>query len=168
MENHPTPAYQAFIEYLAPDGNDRLAIRKAFFDKFFPDNLGTRNITKFKYVVVPVLLDLMEQFFSTSAVIDSNVFFFKKLENTTTLSGSIMDDPLLYALIKYAADIVKLGLGDVEVDGVDVTNLTEHHFPELGTILLDDESGARHASDDFIDFERLHFNMKSLLVIFFF
>ena len=78
-----------------------------------------------------------------------------------------MDDPLLYALIKYIADIVKLGLGDVEVDGDDITQLTDHHFPDLADILLNGESGARHASDEFLDFERLHFNMTSLLVIFF-
>ena len=78
-----------------------------------------------------------------------------------------MDDPLLYALIKYIADIVKLGLGDVEIDGLDITQLTDHHFPDLGDILMNGESGARHASDEFLDFERLHFNMTSLLVIFF-
>ena len=166
MDNHPTLAYQEFIEYLSPDGNDRLAIRNAFFDKFWPDNVGTRNITKFKYVVVPVLLDLMEMFYDTSAVIDANVFFFKKLADTDIVSGSITDAPLLYALVKYIADIVKLGLGDVEVDGDDVTELTERHFPDLSALLLGDESGSRHASSEFIDFGRLLFNLKSLLVIF--
>lgn len=162
MADHPSQYYQEFMAYLAADEQD---IRGAIFDKLYPCKTGTRSINKFEHVIIPAILDLMENFYEGSGLIDANVHFFSSLEKAEVFSGQLIDENFIYSHIKYLADIIKLGLGDVEVSGDDITNLTTRHLPELSAILLEDDDGERRASSGYIDFERFHFHMVTLLVI---
>ena len=159
MADNPS-AYQDLHILLEVAPGDHRVVREALFKFMFPEGLGTRSITRFRHLVVPLILDLLDEFIPSTSLIESNVFFFQLLDRSigeAALPANVATSflRLLYGLVL---------LGTEEVSSETLSSLLEQHFPALVELLASGDDGPRPPRPGYVPYARFLFNLKSLVV----
>ena len=153
--------YQELMEFLNPQDGD---FRAAIFDVFFPEKKNTRSPVVYKYKIIPIIMDILEQLYDTPAVIEANVFLFNLLESLNAIVDSTLDADLSVKYLKYLSGLIELCDGNVPLSVAGVETLTERIFPALDDVLMNDRDGSRRPIPKKLNYKRLVANFKSLTV----
>ena len=157
---NPEP-YQEFIDYIQPINNDIAgALRKILC----PDEKKTRDSLHYRYVIVPLLLDILEHYFPVDGVIDANSLFYKILDNTDEANDGVLDADIAEHFISLLTGFFVLGTNNECLNSDDILDLIESSFPALADCLALDVDGPRKPVPDNLNFERFTFNLKFLTV----
>lgn len=153
--------YQEFIDFVQPVNND---IDGALRKILFPDDIKTRQSLHYRYVIVPLLLDLLEHFFPVDGVIDANSLFYKILDNIDISCSGILDDDIAEQFTGLLIGFVVLATNDEFLSADSILELIETRFPALSDCLALDVDGPRKPVPDYLNFQRFTFNLKFLTV----
>ena len=154
-------SYKQLLAWLEVGPEDLRLIRQTLFDRIFPGGLETRSVVKFRYTVIPLILDIMDNFFPATCCIEANSYFFDLLDQVESRGEAHIDLELARNFMRYLAGLVVLGPKRIPADVVlDVTNQC---FPDLVAIFTADDE-PRGPSAGYVPYERFLFNLKSLLV----
>lgn len=130
-------AYSQFMVFLNPIDGD---MRGAIYDKFFPEKVETRDILTYQYKVIPLVLDLLEQFYTDDAVIEGNAHLFDLIQ---AFHGSpVIDAEFGYSCLKFLGDFVSLAIDDAILAPDSINSLLQRHLPEVYDIFQLDSDGA--------------------------
>ena len=154
-------AYHQLLEWLDVGPENLRLVREALFDRLFPNHSGTRDIWRFRYIVVPLILDIMDSFYPSTCVIEANQFFFDFLDRFEDQGGLHISLELSRNLVRYLAGLVVLGPREISADVI--TDLTTQCFPRLIELFTVD-GDVRVPQSSFVPYARFTFNLKSLLV----
>ena len=154
-------AYQQLLAWLDVGPDNLRLIREALFDRLFPNHSGTRDAWRFRYVLVPLILDIMDSYYPSSCVIEANQYFFDLLDQSEGQGEAHISLDLSRNFVRYLAGLVVLG--PLEIAGAVVADLTNQCFPHL-TELFSADGDIRAPQSGFIPYARFTFNLKSLLV----
>ena len=154
-------SYQQLLAWLGVGPDDLRLIRQTLFDRIFPGGLETRSVIKFRYVVVPLILDIMDSFFPATCCIEANAYFFDLLNQVESRGEAHIDLDLAANFMRYLAGLVVLGPNRIAADVV--SDVTNQCFPGL-TVIFAADGESRGPSAGYVPFERFLFNLTSLLV----
>ena len=153
--------YQELMDFLNPQDGD---IRGAIFDLFFPEKKNTRNPVHYKYKIIPLIMDILEQLYDTPAVIEANVYLFNLLESLNAIEDSTLDADLSVKYLKYLSGLIELCQGNVPLTVAGVETITERIFPALDDVFMNDRDGSRRPNPKRLNYKRLVANFKTLSV----
>ena len=153
--------YQELMDFLNPQDGD---IRGAIFDLFFPEKKNTRNPVLYKYKIIPLIMDILEQLYDTPAVIEANVYLFNLLESLNAIEDTTLDADLSVKYLRYLSGLIELCQGNVPLSVAGVETLTERTFPALDDVFMNDRDGPRRPTPKKLNYKRLVANFKSLTV----
>ena len=153
--------YQKFVDFLSPADNN---LTDAIQQILFPDKTKELNTTHYRYVVVPLVLDLLEQFYQVDGVIDANTLFYKILDNYDLTSNGQLDEDIAKHFTGLINGFLNLATDDAFINSNSIVELIEDCFPALSDCLNLDSDGARKPTPGHINFERFLFNLKHLTV----
>ena len=153
--------YQELMDFLNPQDGD---IPGSIFDLFFPEKKNTRNPLNYRYKIIPMIMDILEQLYSTPAVIEANVYLFHLLESFQTIEETPLSADLSVKYLKYFSGLIELIVGDVPISVAGIETLTERIFPDLDDIFMNDRDGPRRPTPKKLNYKRIVSNLKSLVV----
>ena len=154
-------AYQQLLAWLEVGPENLRLIREALFDRLFPSHTGTRDVLRFRYIVVPLTLDIMDAFYPASCVIEANQFFFNSLDQCEKQDDGLVPLELSRSFVRYLAGLMVLGPD--QISSAVIADLTNQCFPQLTELFASDDE-IRRPQSGFVPYARFAFNLKSLLV----
>ena len=156
-------SYQQLLAWLEVGPDDLRLIREAIFNRIFPGGVETRSVVKFRYVVIPLVLDIMDSFFPATCCIEANTYFFDLLDQAESKGEIHISLELARNFMRYLAGLVVLGPN--RISPAVITDVTSQCFPALITIFnADDEPRGPSSGKLEILQENEHFGNESLVL----